>query len=378
MNGVIVHDWIGRTGGAEKVLDAMVETFPGADILTLWNDDAERRYPNRSVTESWLARTPLRHSKAMALPFMPATWRGRKSAGYEWALVSSHLFAHHATFANQIPDFRKYVYVHTPARYIWNPELDERGNAPLPRLVSPALRLLDRKRAQDAYSLAANSEYVRQRIQRAWGRDAKVIHPPVDVARIQSVESWADKLSKSERFVLERVPRPFVLGASRFVPYKRLDSVIAAGEASGLPVVLAGSGPLRDELAARGDSATVPVFVVDRPSDELLYALYQEAMVYMFPAIEDFGIMPVEAMAAGTPVVITRTGGARESVNAGVTGAIAHLSDPKSLAKAIEVAAACHPFDCRIRARDFDVSRFGTDIKTWMKRPTEAIVAADV
>ena len=110
MAGVIVHEWIEKTGGAEKVLDAMIGCFPDADIRVLWND-AQDRYPGRRVGESWLSRTPLRRSKALALPLMPLTWRNLSaSKAYEWMLVSSHLFAHHAKFLGTNRDIPKLVY----------------------------------------------------------------------------------------------------------------------------------------------------------------------------------------------------------------------------------------------------------------------------
>lgn len=316
MVGALVHEWIEPSGGAEKVLDAMVEAFPGSDIFALWND-APERYPVNSVYESWLAATPLRRHKALALPFLPQTWRRLEAhQSYEWLLVSSHLFAHHARFRGEAVDVPKYVYAHTPARYIWTPELDERGAPLAVRSVAAMLKPLDRKRAQEPVAIAANSEFVRRRIQRAWDRDATVIYPPVDVERIQAVEDWRDELSGEELSVLESLPGEFILGASRFIPYKRLDLVIEVGQEAGLPVVIAGRGPEEARLRALAESVDVPVYFVISPSDELLYALYQAAVVYVFPAIEDFGIMPVEAMAAGVPVLVGPEGGAVESVGA--------------------------------------------------------------
>mgnify|MGYP001792271793 CR=1 FL=1 len=140
-------------------------------------------------------------------------------------------------------------------------------------------------------------------------RDSEVVHPPVAVKRVQSVESWVARISEAEREVLDRLPRPFVLGASRFIPYKRLDLVIKAGEAVDLPVVLAGRGPEERRLREQAEQAKVPVHFVHDPSDRLLYALYEAASVFVFPAIEDFGIMPVEGSATGPPVVGGASGG---------------------------------------------------------------------
>ncbi len=123
-----------------------------------------------------------------------------------------------------------------------------------------------------------------------------------------------------------------MLGASRFIPYKRLDLVIAVGERAGRPVVLAGRGPELERLRAVGAAASVPVHVVEGPSTALLRALYQTTDLFVFPAVEDFGIMPVEAMAAGAPVLAQALGGTAESVVPGLTGALITFDDPDELA----------------------------------------------
>jgi len=367
VGGIIVHEWISATGGAEKVLDAMVETFPDAEIWCLWNDVPESRYPKRIVRESWLAHTPMRHAKAAALPLMPLTWRTHRRTSADWILAGSHLFAHHVSLGGQDADVRKFAYVYTPARYIWHPEVDVRGAGWLPRLVSPSLRSLDRRRARESYGIAAISQYVQERIQIAWGRDSEVIYPPVGVARMQRVESWSGQLSDGERVVFDRLPSPFVLGASRFVPYKRLDLVIKAGEAANLPVVLAGSGPEYRRLREQAAQSTVPVHFVSDPSDTLLYALYEAASVFVFPAIEDFGIMPVEAMALGTPVVARTVGGVSETVVDGVTGALLdEVDSPRSWAVAVTAALNADSQACRARARVFDSSNFSASLRNWM------------
>lgn len=363
--GILVHEWLSRTGGAENVFDALVDMFPQADLLCLWND-APDRYPGRRVRETWIARTPLRRSKVAASAFIVPTWRRRRSARYDWALVSSHMFAHHVSFTGQSPEFRKYVYAHTPARYLWNPEIDGRGTGAGARLIAPALRGLDRRRAQEAFSIATNSEFVRDRVQRAWERDAEVIHPPVNVGRIQGVGSWADELSDGERSWLQRLPRPFLLGASRFVPYKRLDLVIETGEVMGLPVVLVGSGPEEKYLREKAAEASVPVSFALGADDALLYALFQAASAFVFPPVEDFGIVAVEAMAAGTPVVVGPMGGAREAIEDNVSGVIADGQDARSLADAVTRCIRLRPSDCARRAARFDTNTFTRRIREWL------------
>lgn len=317
MTGIIVHEWLERFGGAENVVDRFAALYPGAPIQALRNDAPGRFSPAR-VHETWLARTPLRRWKALALPFQPQTWRHLGVEDAEWIVCSSHLFAHHARFAGPARDAPKHVYVHTPARYIWNPELDERGSSAVVRAAAPALRAIDRTRAAEAASIVANSIAVRDRIREHWGVDAGVIHPPVDVASLRTPAV----LGPDEAAVLDALPSEFLLGASRFVPYKRLDVVVRAGAASALPVVLAGGGPERDALAALAQELGVRLTLVDSPGRALLSQLYRRSVAYIFPAVEDFGIMPVEAMATGTPVIGRTTGGVAESVQDGLSGVL--------------------------------------------------------
>lgn len=369
-SGLIVHEWIERTGGAEKVLDAVADAFPDADIACLWND-APGRYPGRNVIESPLGRSPLRGRKALALPLMPAVWRNlqrepRLAGSYDWAVISSHLFAHQATHAS-VPADRTFVYAHTPARYLWTPELDERGKSLAVRSVAPAFRMLDRARGSRLQNVAANSRFVRDRIRDTWGVDAHVVHPPVDVAGLTAVADWSTRLTPEEAAVLEALPTAFLLGASRFVPYKRLDHVIDAGSAADLPVVIAGSGPEEAALRARAAEATVPVTFVIEPSDVLLRAIMQRALAYVFPPVEDFGIMPVEAMALGTPVVVNALGGASESVVDGLTGVAVHPRlDPAETAAAALRAAGMSALDCVQRARAFDTAIFRRTMTDWV------------
>lgn len=366
MPGLIVHEWISEHGGSENVAEAMVESWPDAEVLCLWND-APHRFQGRRVLESWLARTPLRKSKLAAVPFMPATWAAVDVRGYDFVLVSSHLFAHHVGGRVRHSGPQKFVYVHTPARYLWAPELDERGNSALAKMASPLLKRVDAARAQSGAMFAANSEFVRDRVRNAWGQDAEVIYPPVRVSQLQSVPQWRDALSPSDEAVFDSLPDEFLLGASRFVPYKRLDVVIRAGEATGMPVVLAGSGPLRGALAEAGEAANIPVIIVDKPSNALLYALYQAAQAFVFPAIEDFGIMPVEAMSLGTPAVVTLVGGAQESVRLLAGGAVLESFSSSDLSRAVESALSLDMGSVPSASRAlFDGAHFGGRLDRWM------------
>lgn len=367
MPGLIVHEWVAKAGGSENVVEEFAAVFPDSDLQVLWSDDPDR-FPLRTF-ETWLAGTPLRKSKAASLPFLPMTWRTIKAhTDYDWMLISSHLFAHHAKPRGLRSEVPKLVYTHTPARYIWEPELDPRGAGLPARLASRLLKPLDRRRAQEASSIVANSAFTRARVQRAWNRDADVIYPPVDTRRIASVDDWSSNVSESDSRVLDALPTTFVLGASRFVAYKQLDKAIDAGEAADIPVVLAGSGPDEVSLRARAETASVPVHFVDRPSTELLYALYQRALVYVFCAIEDFGIMPVESMAAGTPAIVAPTGGAAESVGSIDGGVTIEHDSPTAWRAAVEAASAIEGAALSERSHRYSRERFRDEIENWVRR----------
>jgi glycosyltransferase involved in cell wall biosynthesis len=235
------------------------------------------------------------------------------------------------------------------------------------RSAALALRPIDRSRAQETHSIAAISHYVADRIRFAWRRESEVIYPPVQVELAQSIADWRTKVPAEELAALERLPQPYVLGASRFIPYKRLDLVIEAGEAAGLPVVLAGAGPGESSLRARAASATVPVHFVIAPSNALLFSLYQAALVFVFPPVEDFGIMPIEAMALGTPVVANRIGGSAETVADGLSGIHFDTTDRSELGRAVVKAAELRPSDAQRWSEKFDANRFNGELAQWVQ-----------
>lgn len=369
MSGVLVHEWLQSNGGSENVFDVLTEAFPDAARVCMWNDSNGRF---TDIDETVLARTPLRRSKVAALPFMPFVWRNLPARDADWILCSSHVFAHHARFAGPARDAPKLVYAHTPARYVWVPELDDRGAGMAARAASSLLKPLDRKRAGEAVAIAANSRFVAARIAEKWGRDADVIYPPVDV---QTFMQEPDELGAADRATLASLPKDFLLGVSRFVPYKRLEAVIDAGIAANEPVVLAGAGPdearLRD-LARRHPGA---VSFVDHPSLSLLRALYRRARALVFAPIEDFGIVPVEAMASGTPVIANAIGGAAESVLDGRTGALVSTWSPDELRAALERTDRVRAEDCVARAREFDTQVFIDRMQTWVGQHVEAALS---
>lgn len=363
---MIVHEWIEGDGGAEKVLDELVKIAPKLDVLSLWNDE-KTRYPGTTVHESWISKTPLRKSKALSLPAMPLYWRHSIARKYEWALISTHLFGHHVRLSGPRMSQSKLAYVHTPARYIWTPELDARGSILPVRIVAPILKKLDKTRSRELKSIAANSEFVRTRIQQTWDKDALVIYPPVAVEEISSIENWSTQLSPCEQEVLASLPENFVFGASRLVKYKRLDEVIFAGQIAGLPTVIAGAGPDLARLKHVASNSSVPVIFLGRISDELMRTLFQRCVAFIFPPVEDFGIIPVEALAAGARVIGNRQGGVSESVTDGVVGKLVDFDDRQDVKSAFSAIAGMSPQQCKKRAEHFSEIQFHQRINSWLE-----------
>ena len=365
MSGILVHEWLARRGGSENVFEVMSDEFPDAERYCLW-DDSDGRF--EGVHETWLARTPIRASKALAVPFAPLAWRMLPRMDADWILCSSHLFAHHARFGGPARDAPKLVYAHTPARYMWVPELDGRGSGLAARALSTVLKPLDKKRAQEPVAIAANSKFVAERIANTWERESTVIYPPVDTAAF----SVREPLEAPDQAKLDSLPDQFLLGVSRFVPYKQLESVIDAGHVANVPVVLAGGGPDESRLRAYAQERhpNRVSFVID-PSFALLTHLYAAAACVVFAPIEDFGIIPVEAMAAGTPVVANALGGAAESVLDGVTGALVNEWHGSELAEAVARAIAADPDACRDRAALFSNTRFRAELRGWVEDSTD-------
>jgi glycosyltransferase involved in cell wall biosynthesis len=358
----VVHEWIAAKTGSEKVFEALAAIFPTADLWALTHDPKVRLdLGGREVRTTFLQKAgPLRRRRAMLLPLMPTAWARVKAGPYDLVVSSHHAFANGFAPARTA---RHFCYVHTPARYIWMPDVDGRGRVPGAGLVRRALKRRDLANVAAVDSIAAISGAVAARIERFWGRQARVIHPPVDT----------DFFTPSSRSNNERdrevseLPEPYVLVASRFVPYKRLDLAIRAGALAGFPVVVAGSGPEESRLRALAEDLGVHARFEIQPSDERLRRLYRFAVALVFPAVEDFGIVPVEAQACGTPVVALRNGGTLDTVLDGVTGALVDAQDPRALAEGIALATVIEREKCRAWAERFSLSRFTVEVISWIE-----------
>ena len=351
----LVHEWFGATGGSENVFRRIGEIVPHAERFVLWKD---RDAAEANLRESWLARTPLRRTKAGALPLMPLAWRTLSRERFDVVISSSHAFAH--TVRLGPPDRTRYLsYVHSPARYVWSPGFDGRGSSPLLALPRQVLRTADVRLSRHVHSYAANSREVRDRIARYWGRDATVVNPPVDVAFFGAAPA-ADR----------RQSRDYLLGLGRWIPYKNFDLIIAIADAAGLPLVIAGSGPEEASLRRTGDRAGVPVTFEVRPSRERVRQLYWGAKALLFPAHEDFGIIPVEAQACGTPVIGLRRGGLLETVVDSETGFLVDSLDPGDFVPLVRRLDELPPDRPAANAAAFSEPEFAARMTAWIDDAT--------
>lgn len=358
----IVQEWLASRAGSEKVFEAMAGTYPEADLYALtWDRRAEFDFGGRPVTTTFLDRSrTLRDRRALSLPLMPLAWRTIDVRDeYDVVVSSCHAFAREFPPARTAAHF---CYVHSPLRYAWVPEIDGRTRRGVPgaSLAFAGLRWFDSRTVEGVDHFAANSTTVRDRIRECYDRDSVVIHPPVDTEFYTPAEGV--------------VERSGVLAVSRFIPYKRVDLAIEAAAAAGVPITVAGSGPeesaLRRLAADVGAEATFEI----SPSDERLRELYRHASALVFPANEDFGIVPVEAQACGTPVVSLDVGGTRDTVVQGETGVRVEHQSVSDFADAIRHLVDTPPADgaCRANAELFSAACFSSNLTSWVSEHTES------
>jgi len=344
----LVHHWLVGMRGGEKVLEALCEIFPHADIFTLVCDEArisEKLRRHRIIT-SFIQRLPfgLRRFRAY-LPLFPLAAEQLDLSGYD-LVVSSDASLIKAVRA---PAGAPHVcYCHSPPRYLWDLyDVYRREEANLlQKLLMPPvahyLRMADHLAAQRVDHFIANSRAVAARINRHYRRPARVIYPPVDV------EFFAQA---------RRAPEDFYLFVGQLVAYKKADLAIQAATQMGRKLVVIGDGPQRARLERL---AGPTVRFVGWASDELLRDHYARCRALVFPNEEDFGIVPVEAQAAGAPVIALARGGALETVRDGVTGIHFEAQNTAGLIEAIQrfERSEFDPQACRENARQFDRSIF--------------------
>lgn len=353
----IVHYWFVADRGGEKVVRSLCKLFPDADVFTHVID---RQYffalaKSHHVRESFIARIPgaRRHYQKL-LPLMPLALEQIDLRGYD-LVISSESGPAKGVLTG--PDTLHVCYCHSPMRYLWDMYHDYREVAgritrALMVPLTHYLRLWDRASADRVDHFIANSNFIRARIEKCYRRGATVVHPPVDVERFECVQQ------KDDYFLL--------LG--QLTRYKRPDIAIEAfRDRPSMRLVVAGQGELDDEL--RRD-APANVEFLGRVDDSRVKELLQSARALIFPGVEDFGIVPVEAMACGTPVLAYAKGGALETVIDGETGVLFRQQTPDSLRAALDVLERWEPLidrtAIRAHALTFSEDRFRREIKSFI------------
>jgi glycosyltransferase involved in cell wall biosynthesis len=352
----IAHDWLTVPGGSEQVLLELLEMFPQAEIFTSVYDPAPwpARLTDRPVHASFLNRVPSASKRyQLLLPLMNRAFRSFDLSRFDLVLSSSHACAKNV----RAPRTALHVcYCHTPMRYAWD-ESFLSGELPGParaalRPVLAWLRRQDRAGAAGVDAFVANSRHVAERIARYWGRTATVVHPPVGVERL---------------LALPREPGDRYLVFGRVVPYKRVDLAVSACTELGRRLVVAGSGRALDALRPLAGAG---VELRGRVDGDERDRLFRQARALLFPGEEDFGIVPVEAQAAGLPVIAYGLGGARETVVDGRTGVLFDEQSAAGLARAIERFETLQLDEGAMRenARAFDAPRFRREMAEAIER----------
>lgn len=310
MKSALLHYWLTYVRGGEKVLAALARILPDSDIFThaYLPQRMEGLFERLKVKESFISRLPLgRSHPQMYLPLMPIASKSLKLDDYD-LLVSSE--SGPIKGIKRRSGQRHVCYCHTPMRYLWDCWDEYYRDAGLiekaaMRLFTPGLRRADLRSADVVDAFVANSAFVAERIKRIYERDATVVHPPVDVAFFSSRATGTAAAHDQDE--------PYYLYAGAAVKYKRLDLAREACKRLGRRLIVAAG-----------------------VSNEELRTLYANARALLFPGIEDFGIVPVEAQAAGTPVIAFGRGGALETVVENESGLFFHEQTADALAAAIE------------------------------------------
>jgi len=347
----IVADWLTSRGGAEKVLAALLEAFPRAKIFTtVYNPAVFPEYKSRIAGTSFLQKIPLLNRRhQLLLPLLPSAIGSLDLTGFDLIISSSSAVGKGV----KKPAGAVHVcYCHTPMRYVWQTETDRRLiRLPLGKLLISWLKKWDLKTNQGVDYFIANSHYTAERITKNYHRSSTVIYPPVEPSHKPA------RVDKGD----------FYFAISRLTAYKRFDLAILACQKLGRKLLVAGEGP---ELERLKEIATDKTIFLGRISDKEKIEYLRAARAVIFPAEEDFGIVPIEAMACGTPVVAFGRGGAKETVRDGQTGVLFDKQTVAELVRAIKRLEKTSFKDevLTSQAQRFSKSQFISKIKSFVAK----------
>jgi glycosyltransferase involved in cell wall biosynthesis len=347
MKVAIVHDYLSQFGGAERVVSEMARIFRDAPIYTsifhpemTWSE-----FNHYQVFTSWLQNVPgsKRHFKLL-LPLYPIVFEQMYFENYDVVISSASSFA---KGINVSSDAIHICYCHAPTRFLWSFDdyLSRQGigtwSRNFLRPVIDSLQHWDLCAARKPDYFLANSSVVKQRIARIYGRDAQVIHPPVNV----------------HRFAVAHKSENFYLIVSRLLSYKRIDVAVEAFNRLGLPLVIVGDGPDRGYLERLAKSN---VTFTGYLNDTKVLDYFYRCRAFVFPGEEDFGIAPLEANACGKPVIAYRAGGTLDTVLEGKSGLFFNEQNAESLVQAVQASqkVAWDPEEIRMHAETFCPENF--------------------
>jgi len=321
MKIALVHDYLTQRGGAERVFELLCKRYPQADIFTsLYDPQKTIDMGERIVNTTFLQKIPgaAKYFRLMAPLYFPA-FRALDLQDYDLIISSSTSFA---KAVRKRPDAQHICFCHNVTRFLWDTETylreysDYRYLSPLIEKIFQLMRNVDLKYAQEPDIYIANSSIVARRIEKIYGKKAIMINYPIDTSN----------------FVFSDTKDEYYLASARMISYKRLDIIVEAFNWLGWPLIISGDGPERERLQSK---ALDNIKFVGHVSDSKRKELFSKAKSIIVAALEDYGLVPVEANASGTPVVAFGAGGVLDTQINGKTGVFFHRQTPESLQMAL-------------------------------------------
>ncbi len=360
MKLALIHDWLNQIGGAEDVLETLVDMYPSSPLYTsiYWKEGMPTHWHDWDIRTSFIDRLPFAYKKQQVyFPLYPSAFERFDFSEFDVVLSNKSGFCHGVLTSAETMHI---CYCLTPTRYVWRYQqyAEQENLGTMTRAVlNPFLTLMrvwDRLAADRVDHFIAISEAIRQRIAFFYRRDSVIIHPPVDTERFEPSSTRTDD---------------YYLFVGRLVPYRRLDVLIQAFNQMGRTLYIAGSGRDRERLESLANSNVKFLGFVP---DEDLPGLFARCRAFMFPGEEDFGIAPIQAMAAGRPVIAFNGGGATETVIPG-TGVLFDNQTVKDIVQAVEEfeTDAVSPSFIRRHAEKFDTKLFQEKIGRFVEQRFE-------